>query len=153
MLQGAYPILANSLVELLFSHCDPIPGEFKLVRNGTLYWTANHNRLHVEALHHIGHADKRWVCTRGKKTRLKFTPQIDEVWKTVWASYDDLREGFCLAWNDICVGDTRESLETVALVVFTGHPDEEALRGGAKLWQSPQSMLMETSRRWYGDGA
>lgn len=71
--------------------------------------------------------------------------------KTGWTRFDG--EGRCLAWNDISVGDTGQSLETVALVVFAGHPDEEALRGGAKLWQSPQSMLMETGGRRYGDGA
>lgn len=71
----------------------------------------------------------------------------------MWTRFEDLQEGCCLAWNDISVGDAGQSLETVALVIFTGHPDEEALRGGAKLWQFPQSVLMETRGRWYGDGA
>lgn len=64
-----------------------------------------------------------------------------------------LQEGCCLAWNDISVGDTGQSLETVALVIFTRHPDEEALRGGAELWQSPQSVLLEAGGRLYGHGA
>lgn len=59
----------------------------------------------------------------------------------------------CLAWNDISVGHTGQSLETVALIIFTRHPDVEALRGGAELWQSPQSMLLETRGRLYGHGA
>lgn len=64
-----------------------------------------------------------------------------------------LLERCCLAWNDISVGDTGQSLETVALIIFTRHPDEEALRGGAELWQSPQSMLLEARGRLYGHGA
>lgn len=59
----------------------------------------------------------------------------------------------CLTRNDISVGDTGQSLETVALIIFTRHPDEEALRGGAELWQPPQSMLLETRGRLYGHGA
>lgn len=65
----------------------------------------------------------------------------------MWPRFDDLREGCCLAWNDIGVGDTGQSLETVALIIFPGHPDVEALRGGAKLWQSPQPMLIEIGGR------
>lgn len=90
---------------------------------------------------------------QGKKQRLKFTRQIVKVCKTAWTGLDDLWEGCCLAWDDISVGDTGQSLKRVALIIFTSHPDEEALRGGAELWQSPQSMLMDTRGRWNRDGA
>lgn len=93
MLQGAYQIRANSLVELLVSHCDPIPGESKLVRNGTLHRTANHNRLHVEALHHIRHAHKWWIYTETKASWWGVKNSVDQIW---WSAG---RMPSCLGWH------------------------------------------------------
>lgn len=64
-----------------------------------------------------------------------------------------LQAGGCLAWNDVGVGDTGQPLEAVALLVFARYLDEEALRGGAKLRKTPQSLLAEVRGQRHGDRA
>lgn len=61
--------------------------------------------------------------------------------------------GGWLAWDDVSVGDTRQPLEAVALLVFACHLDEEALGGGAKLRETPQSLLAEVRGQRHGDCA
>lgn len=63
------------------------------------------------------------------------------------------REGGCLARNNVGVGDTRQPLEAVALLVFARRLDEEALGGGAELRETPQSLLAEVRWHRHGDGA
>lgn len=95
MLEGAYRIRANSLVELFVSHEDPIPGESELVRNGTLYRTANHNGLHVEAPHHIRHAHEWRIYTR-EETKADWwgvKNSVDQIW---WSAGRMLS---CLEWH------------------------------------------------------
>lgn len=71
---------------------------------------------------------------------------------------ETLKTGICRKWvvltrNDVGVGDTGQPLEAVALLVFARHLDEEALRGGASLWQAPQTVLPQVRGQGNRDGA
>lgn len=73
----------------------------------------------------------------------------------MWSSFGDmcLQEGVYLAWNDVGVRDTGQPLEAVALLIFACHLDEEALGGGAELWETPQSLLAEVRGQRHRHGA
>lgn len=54
-----------------------------------------------------------------------------------------------LAWNDVAVGNTGQSLEVKTHLIIARYFDEEALRRCAKLRESPQALLPKVRRQRY----
>lgn len=123
----------DSLEELFLSHSYSVSGKSLPVGNVTLHQAANHSGLHVEALHHLGHAHNWGICTREETWVKGQTQRLMRCKETLkWQPATRVcRKWVVLTRNDVGVGDTGQPLEAVALLVFARYLDKEALGGGA----------------------
>lgn len=105
----------NSLIGSLLSDSDSISGESEFIGQVTVHKAVNRGRLHVERIHHSGHAHQRRLCEGREGQRLK--ELVDHSWMTTPNNMNTSKT--TLAYANKQNNRTEHSVNRVRSISFT----------------------------------